>query len=66
MNLAHKFYRIASYAILFASGLAATGLAMAVACLWLVGLVNWTGAQQVARMEPAQGAVEDVRADDIR
>lgn len=66
MNLVRKFCRIATCGILFASGLAATGLAMAVACLWLIGLVNWTGAQQVAHMEPAQGAVEDMRSDDIR
>ena len=49
--------------LLFASGLAATGLAMAVVGLFLVGLVDWTSSQQSLRVQPVTGASEDVRAD---
>lgn len=56
-------FKVACACVLFTSGLAATGLAMAVVGLFLVGLVDWTGASQAARVKSVPGATEDVRAE---
>ncbi len=56
-------FKLACAGVLFTSGLAATGLAMAVAGLFLIGLVDWTGAPQAARVKSLPGATEDVRAE---
>lgn len=56
-------FKVAGAGVLFTSGLAATGLAMAVVGLFLIGLVNWTGDPQAARVKSVPGATEDVRAE---
>jgi len=49
--------------LLFGASVVAAGLAMAVAGLWLIGLVDWTGTDELAGIRPASGASEDSRAE---